>query len=404
MKFYSVAQIGGMALVGLTMGLGAWTAQAQSRPPAAVPVPAAAGAAGTNDLVKIESRYLFIFDTSSAMKKRLPAIDQQIDSLLAGRLGSHLQDGDTIGIWTFSKDLRMGDMPLQRWSAQNSTIVADNIKTFIESQDYDKDTDFNALQPYLNGLISHSDRLIVFIFSDGDGQIVGTPYDERISNIFKKRKGDMRKARQPFVLVFTTQQGQFAGANLGEPPGGVAIPNFPPWPQPPTPTNLPPVVEEKPAPVIPPLIVIGSHVNPPPPVTPVAVNPPAPPPVYVPPPVAAPVPSSAPVAAVAPAAPAATAPVEPAPTPASVPAEAANVDITQPSPAPNAPTPAVVVPTNNAPSLSGGRANDGAGSNYKLLIGIVIGLLIAAGIMGLVLLARPRRRRGSLISDSMRLK
>ena len=170
------------------------------------------------------------------MKKRLPAIDQQIDSLLAGRLGSHLQDGDTIGIWTFSKDLRMGDMPLQRWSAQNSTIVADNIKTFIESQDYDKDTDFNALQPYLNGLISHSDRLIVFIFSYGDGQIVGTPYDERISNIFKKRKGDMRKARQPFVLVFTTQQGQFAGANLGEPPGGVAIPNFPPWPQPPPPS------------------------------------------------------------------------------------------------------------------------------------------------------------------------
>ena len=125
----------GLALVLLANWFGAVRAGAQS-------------AAAPSRTQKIENRFLFIFDTAATMKKRVPQVQVQVDSLLASRLADHLQDGDTIGVWTFDRQLRMGEMPLQRWTAQNSTLVADNIKSFVETQNYKNDTDLTALQPY----------------------------------------------------------------------------------------------------------------------------------------------------------------------------------------------------------------------------------------------------------------
>ena len=58
-------------------------------------------------------RYLFIFDTSSSMKKRLPAVKKTLTSMLATSMGGQLHTGDTIGVWTFNQDLYPGDVPLQ---------------------------------------------------------------------------------------------------------------------------------------------------------------------------------------------------------------------------------------------------------------------------------------------------
>ena len=357
---------------------------------------------------KIDTRFLFIFDTSSAMKKRLQGTQAEIDSLLAGRVGSHLEDGDTIGVWTFSEGIHMGDMPLQRWSSQNGAVIADNITAFVGTQDYGKSTDFKVLQPYLNALVARSGRLIVMIFSDGDGEMIGTPYDKNISRSFQKDRSALKKTKEPFILVLASQQGQYVGANLGEPPGAVSVPDFPAWPVPPTPTNLPPVappvvVVPPPPVVVPPLILIGTHPTPAPPTAvapPPVVNPapapaPAPaPPVATPeaPPVTAPTPTMSPTPA-----PANTATV-PTPTPSIATNPVADVKNTVPTIA-TVTNPALSPKTNSLPATA-----ESGDSNNKLLIGVGIGLLIAACLLGAVLVTRSRRNRGSLISDSMREK
>ncbi len=216
----------------------------------------------------ISSRCLFIFDTSSAMKKRLPALTNQIDNLFFSGLRGQLQPGDSIGVWVFNRELRFGQIPLQKWSPGRAYAVADNLKSLVMQESYSKTTQFGVLQPYLGDLVQNSERLTVFIFTDGDGQFVGTPYDADINAVFKQNFENMRKAKEPFVLVLRAQLGKFTGAVVSMPPGTVGLPQFPPLPSPPASTNAhsTPTVQAPP-PVEAPLIIVGTRVgtNPPPP-------------------------------------------------------------------------------------------------------------------------------------------
>jgi hypothetical protein len=110
--------------------------------------------------------------------------------------------------------------------------------------------------------VQSSDRLTVLIFCDGDGEIVGTPYDSGINRAFQQQQADRKKARQPFIIVLRSQLGRYVGCTMDWPAGLVSLPAFPPLPPPPPnePAGAPP---PPPPPVVtaPPLIVIGTKVG-----------------------------------------------------------------------------------------------------------------------------------------------
>src|SRR5580658_9096591 len=91
---------------------------------------------------QFSSRYLFIFDTSSAMKKRLPATTNQVDNLLESSMRGQLQEGDSIGVWIFNNELRTGELPLQRWSSGMASDIANSIKGVLMKQSFSKTTRF----------------------------------------------------------------------------------------------------------------------------------------------------------------------------------------------------------------------------------------------------------------------
>jgi hypothetical protein len=212
----------------------------------------------------VNGRYLFIFDTSSAMKKRLPVMTNQVDNLLESSMQRQLQEGDSIGVWMFDRELRSGVLPPQRWSADMASDIANNIKTVLLDQSFSKTTEFSALQPRLNELVLHSERLTVLIYTDGDGQFVGTPYDTDINAVFQEKRAAMKAAKLPFVLVLRSQLGKYVGASVDLPPGAVDLPAFPPLPVP-VATNASSAPKVLVPPVAPPLIIIGTQVgtNPP---------------------------------------------------------------------------------------------------------------------------------------------
>ena len=113
----------------------------------------------------------------------------------------------------------------------------------------------------LSQVIHRSQRLTVLIFTDGDGAISGTPYDDGINANLKAGASERRKHREPVIVTMRTQEGQFIGATVNYPPSTLNLQRFPPLPETvkATPkaavqTNLPPpprVVE------LPPLILVG---------------------------------------------------------------------------------------------------------------------------------------------------
>jgi hypothetical protein len=223
-----------------------------------------------------DSRFLFIFDTSADMKKRLPAVQAEVNELMSTSLGGQLRGGDSIGVWTFDKDLRTGQFPLQYWSPDDAVTIASSINKLVGKQHYANGTRFNALQPLLNQVIQSSERLTVLIFCDGEDEINWTPYDPGINQVFQQRLAELKKSRQPFVLVLRTQFGQYAGCTVDFPPGMVSFPEFPPPPVLEPASQPPPAPVAAPPPVIgPPLIIVGTNVEAkwPPPAPPLPTNP-----------------------------------------------------------------------------------------------------------------------------------
>ena len=324
-------------------------------------------------------RYLFIFDISAEMKKRLPAVQNEVNELMSTSMGGQLHAGDSIGVWVFDRDLQTRQFLQERWMPEDAVTIASSINKFVGKQRYANNTRFDALQPQLNQLIQNSGRLTVLIFCDGEDEIKWTPYDAGINQVFQQRLAEQKKTGQPFVLVFRTQLGKYAGCTMNFPPGMVSIPDFPPPPAPPAPASPPPAPVVKPPPPIigPPLIIIGKKVetNWPP-----ATEPPQPAPVMP-----ATIATTTDIVSAAP-----TNPVTP-PPPANPAPETTEKAAPNPQPSPMTSTNAVAPPT------------EGSGSDHKIALATGGALLIAAG--GLAALAFFRSRRnshGSLITSSMR--
>jgi hypothetical protein len=215
----------------------------------------------------VNSRFLLIFDTSSDMKRRLPAVQKALNDILAASTNGQLHPGDTIGVWTFDQDLRRGQFPLQHWEPENAAMIASNISAFVGSQRYSKKTSFDALMPLLNQIVRSSERLTALIFCDGQGEIHGTLYDVGINQkIFQQHQSEREKARLPIVIGLRSQRGQYTGCMVSFPPQPVSFPEFPPLTEA---VQTPPMVTNAPAPRsnVASLIIVGTtvtnHVPPP---------------------------------------------------------------------------------------------------------------------------------------------
>jgi hypothetical protein len=209
-----------------------------------------------------QERFLFIFDTSSAMKKRLPAVETELTGLFASNLSGSMHSGDSVAVWTFGTKLNAGTYPQFTWQPANGMAAVTNIMTFLGQQDYWGETHFDALQPLLDRVISHSERLTIVIFCDGEGEVHWTPYDDGINDSMKHAVAERKKHRQPELMVLRTQHGRYAGGTVTFPPSLPIIPPFPAAPVAPPSVPVPvlaaPAAVPPPAPSLPPMIIVGT--------------------------------------------------------------------------------------------------------------------------------------------------
>jgi len=328
----------------------------------------------------VDSRYLLIFDTSSAMKSRVPATQYVVERLFFSMMNGQFQAGDSIGVWAFDRKLRLGGFPLQRWLPQNAATIASDITNFVRLQRYSKSTRFDVVMPDVNSLVQDSEQLTVLIFCDGDGEIKGTPYDNAINTVLKQNQSALSRANETFIVVLRSQLGRYIGYTVNSSAVGVNLPNFPPLPAPlqavaPVQTSPPPAPRTpSPPPVIQaaPLIIIGTNVG---------TN-------QIP-----SVPPSSELTNSPPVAPPVEKKANPPPTVETLP------NSTNPIPT-NAALPKVAETQTNVPAP---LSEDHTGLSRKGALAVGAGLLAAAVVLIILALVRSRRTsRGSLITRSMK--
>jgi len=210
-------------------------------------------------------RWLLIFDTSSAMKKFLPATTAELQNIFFNSASGQIRAGDSIGVWTFDKKLHTGEYPQLTWMPGQAAVDAADLTVFLNNRHYSDKTTYAALHPALDRVIAHSQRLTLIIFCDGRDNLKLTPYDREINQTFQQLNMGRKDLKVPFVLVVRTQEGQFVGATVNVPPGSLDLPPFPLLPEPVETVPANPVqtpVNAPPPPVVPApsLIIVGTNV------------------------------------------------------------------------------------------------------------------------------------------------
>jgi len=299
--------------------------------PLAFPTPAPAQAPPQN-----ENRFLFIINTSAAMRPMTNGIRDAVAGLLQSHMQGQMRDGDTFGIWTYDDQLH-ADLPMQTWSGQKQEAMLKGVAGWLEQRRYQKKPHLEKVLPAARQIAEMS-RVVTLIFIfDGSETMQGTGFDEDINALEKDTGRQMRADHIPFVTVLAARDGKFFDYRVRT-PASISLPRTAEF-FPPVQTNAVPVVAATNAP--PPAVASKApeprHID-------IVIRPSAPP-VTNPPPVA--VPGAVAPTAPTPAQPAPT-PVQPAPTP------------TQPAPTPAqpTPTPGQPTPTQMQPATTPFRADE----------------------------------------------
>ena len=175
----------------------------------------------------ISSRFLLIVETSRPMGQRSDAALKTAASLLYSGFNHQIKQGDTLGVWTYNEQLYTGRMPLRRWSTPLLHEIISDTHDFLKSQRYEKQPAFSSVRPALDKVIKDSEFITVILISSGQDAISGTPYDDKINELYNNWKGDQEKERMPFVTVLRAKRGTIIGY------AAIPVPwqlEMPPWP------------------------------------------------------------------------------------------------------------------------------------------------------------------------------
>ncbi|HEV7925340.1 MAG TPA: VWA domain-containing protein [Verrucomicrobiae bacterium] len=188
----------------------------------------------------MENRFLFVVDTSSAMRSRTNFIAEAVTGLLATDMKGELRKGDTIGLWTYSDELST-DFPMQVWSEKRRNDIINEVHEHLRILVYENRSHLGKAWPAIQNVVANSERLTIILICDGSDDIKGTPFDKDINKLFRQHGREFRSAHEPFFTVMAARHGKIFDYTINR-PNLVMIPHMA--------DPLPPPEEEAPAVVV----------------------------------------------------------------------------------------------------------------------------------------------------------
>jgi hypothetical protein len=173
------------------------------------------------------NRWLLVVNTSRAMQSRAEAIKQVAASLLVSGMNGQMQDGDTLGVWTYNETVHAGQFPLQQWTADNNRVIGGRVVKFLHTQTYEKESRFDEVLPQIHRIVRASPFISVILISDGSGEMLGTPFDEKINASYQSWQKEQKKSKMPIITLLRAKQGRITDYAVNTPPWPLELPPLP---------------------------------------------------------------------------------------------------------------------------------------------------------------------------------
>lgn len=158
------------------------------------------------DTNRIENRFLFIVETSSAMGRSAKATQQTLRELIESGAQGQMRPGDTFGLWTFQEKLDT-TFPLQHWSADENKKLSAVAIDFLKQHRFEKKAKLETVLPPLYSLVRSSKAITVILISTGSEPIHGSTFDQEINVVYTSNFRKLRDSKIPFVTAIVGRRG-----------------------------------------------------------------------------------------------------------------------------------------------------------------------------------------------------
>ena len=173
-------------------------------------------------------RYLILIDTSFSMARTKEATARTVRELIVTGVQGRMQRGDTVGIWTFNEEVETRRFPIYQWAPEQSESLADRAVYLLRKEKFEKQTRIDKALAEMFKAVQSTESLTVFIISDGDEPIVGTPFDRSINAIYRQYARSLRREKKPFVTMFVAQDGALNSWSVHTGGSVIVLPDLPP--------------------------------------------------------------------------------------------------------------------------------------------------------------------------------
>ena len=199
--------------------------------------------------------YLFVVDTSFSMLREKEGLADTVFNLIRTGIADKVRPGDQLGVWTFNERVYSSRFLPENWTPERGEIIADRVARYLRSQRFEGQTRLDKAMAEILKAVKASKSLTVFLLSDGDTPVAGTPFDRSLNLLYRDNYGELQRARKPFITRLVASDGLFVSWAVSADVGAMKVPEAPPSVQttsvvatnPPPLINPPPVANSTPA-------------------------------------------------------------------------------------------------------------------------------------------------------------
>jgi hypothetical protein len=152
-------------------------------------------------------RFLFIVETSSSTGRTQAETEAALFDLIASGVYRAMRPGDTYGLWTYNKVISAGEFPMQIWDSRNASQLGTIAAAYLSDREFEKSGDVKRMMTTVQSVIHSVSNLNIFIVSNGDSPVTGTPFDKAINAEYKEQRRERRKAGKPFITTLVVRDG-----------------------------------------------------------------------------------------------------------------------------------------------------------------------------------------------------
>jgi hypothetical protein len=183
------------------------------------------------EITTSSNRFLFIIDTSAAMKPlEMPLRETAFDLIYSGARG-RMTNGDTYGVWLVS-DRTDTSFIMEMWKQKHNVELAAKAAAHVKARGLKGKAHFELALADVQRILKSVGDLTVILVTDGSTPILGTPFDEEINTRWQELAPALKRAKATLNTALVAQDGEFVAWAVNSPDFLLEVPIVAPKPKP----------------------------------------------------------------------------------------------------------------------------------------------------------------------------